>query len=158
MLREISWGKIHAKRTMCAHQLNCLAKITKIGRNDYRVLDSWRRLTCICNTIHVNLAEAKWRGHFRSTYYWRTHAELDRRRACTAQTPVPSYVILCLHYSVRKTSSSFSSRLRHGSLCSILFTRTQSVKRPMRLGCHENINTQTCSSLPILSLSGVRRL
>ena len=61
-------------------------------------------------------------------------------------------------YSVRKTCSSFSSRLMHGSFCSIFFTRAQSVQRRMPLGCHENINIQKCSPLPMLSMSGVRRV
>ena len=41
-------------------------------------------------------------------------------------------------YSVRKTSSSVSSRLMHVSFCSIFFTRAQSVKRRMLLGCHDD--------------------
>ena len=61
-------------------------------------------------------------------------------------------------YSIRKTSSSFNSRFMHGSFCSIFFTRAQSVKRRMLLGYQENIIIQTCSPLPILSLSGVRRV
>ena len=55
---------------------------------------------------------------------------------------VHSHIVLT--HSVRKTSISVSHRLMHGSFCSIFFTRSQSVKRRMLMGCHENINKQTC--------------
>ena len=97
------------------HQLNYLANITKIGRNDYRVLavDIGIR---VCNIIH-----AEWES-----------------TSCIISTR--------LTYSVRKISSSISSRLMHGSFRSIFFTRTQSVKRRMLLGCHKHANL--CRSYP----------
>ena len=57
--------------------------------------------------------------------------ERDTIDAHYAEWESTSCVILFFTYSVRKTSSSFSSRLMHGSICSVFFTTTQSVKRRM---------------------------
>ena len=69
--------------------------------------------------------------------YWRTHAEWEST-SCIIST--------ILTYSVLKTSSSFSSRLMHGSFWSVFLTIAQSVNRRMLLGCHKHANL--CQSYP----------
>ena len=123
---------------------NHLAKISQIGRSDYRGLGSWcrPRHLHVCNVISTWLKLTD--GYISDRHTTDAHMlNGNRSRA--------SYYFT---YSVRTTSSSFSSRLMHDSFCNIFFTRAQSVKRRMLLGCHENMNTQTCSPLPIVSLSG----